>query len=49
MNAVQLSLEDASAVDGIPGAYQPIDEVMANQGDRVDGVRTLRQVVCVKG
>ncbi|MEO5677202.1 MAG: RtcB family protein [Usitatibacter sp.] len=41
--------KDAGVVDEIPGAYKPIDEVMANQADLVDVVHTLRQVVCVKG
>jgi tRNA-splicing ligase RtcB (3'-phosphate/5'-hydroxy nucleic acid ligase) len=41
--------KDASVVDEIPGAYKPIDEVMAHQSDLVDVVHTLRQVVCVKG
>ena len=41
--------KDAGVVDEIPGAYKPIDEVMANQSDLVDVVHTLRQVVCVKG
>ena len=41
--------KDEGVVDEIPGAYKPIDEVMANQSDLVDVVHTLRQVVCVKG
>ena len=41
--------KDAGVIDEIPGAYKPIDEVMANQSDLVDVVHTLRQVVCVKG
>ncbi|MGE5096268.1 MAG: RtcB family protein [Betaproteobacteria bacterium] len=41
--------KDASVIDEIPGAYKPIDEVMANQSDLVEVVHTLRQVVCVKG
>jgi len=41
--------KDEGVVDEIPGAYKPIDEVMANQNDLVDIVHTLRQVVCVKG
>jgi tRNA-splicing ligase RtcB len=41
--------KDAGVVDEIPGAYKPIDEVMAHQSDLVDVVHTLRQVVCVKG
>jgi len=41
--------KDEGVVDEIPGAYKPIDEVMANQSDLVDVVHTLKQVVCVKG
>jgi tRNA-splicing ligase RtcB len=41
--------KDEGVVDEIPGAYKPIDQVMANQSDLVDVVHTLRQVVCVKG
>jgi tRNA-splicing ligase RtcB len=41
--------KDSGVIDEIPGAYKPIDEVMANQADLVDVVHTLRQVVCVKG
>ena len=41
--------KDEGVIDEIPGAYKPIDEVMANQSDLVDVVHTLRQVVCVKG
>jgi tRNA-splicing ligase RtcB len=41
--------KDAGVVDEIPGAYKPIDAVMALQSDLVDVVHTLRQVVCVKG
>jgi tRNA-splicing ligase RtcB len=41
--------KDEGVIDEIPGAYKPIDEVMANQSDLVDIVHTLRQVVCVKG
>jgi tRNA-splicing ligase RtcB (3'-phosphate/5'-hydroxy nucleic acid ligase) len=41
--------KDSGVIDEIPGAYKPIDEVMANQSDLVDVVHTLRQVVCVKG
>lgn len=36
-------------LDEIPAAYKPIDQVMANQSDRVEVVATLKQVVCVKG
>ena len=41
--------KDAGVVDEIPGAYKPIEDVMANQSDLVEVVHTLRQVVCVKG
>ncbi len=41
--------KDAEVIDETPGAYKPIDAVMAAQKDLVDVVYTLRQVVCVKG
>jgi tRNA-splicing ligase RtcB (3'-phosphate/5'-hydroxy nucleic acid ligase) len=41
--------KDSGVVDEIPGAYKPIDEVMANQRDLVEVVHTLKQVLCVKG
>ncbi len=41
--------KDADVIDETPAAYKPIDAVMAAQGDLVDIVHTLRQVVCVKG
>jgi tRNA-splicing ligase RtcB len=41
--------KDKGVIDEIPGAYKPIDEVMANQADLVDVVHTLKQVICVKG
>jgi tRNA-splicing ligase RtcB len=41
--------KDSGVIDEIPGAYKPIDEVMANQTDLVEVVHTLKQVVCVKG
>ena len=41
--------KDPGVLDEIPGAYKPIDEVMANQQDLVEIVATLKQVVCVKG
>jgi tRNA-splicing ligase RtcB len=41
--------KDSGVIDEIPGAYKPIDEVMANQADLVEVVHTLKQVVCVKG
>jgi tRNA-splicing ligase RtcB (3'-phosphate/5'-hydroxy nucleic acid ligase) len=41
--------KDRGVVDEIPGAYKPIDEVMANQTDLVETLHTLKQVICVKG
>jgi tRNA-splicing ligase RtcB len=41
--------KDKGVIDEIPGAYKPIDEVMANQSDLVEVVHTLKQVMCVKG
>jgi len=41
--------KDAEVIDETPGAYKPIDAVMRAQGDLVEVVHTLRQVVCVKG
>jgi tRNA-splicing ligase RtcB len=41
--------KDKGVVDEIPGAYKDIDAVMANQSDLTEAVRTLKQVVCVKG
>jgi tRNA-splicing ligase RtcB len=41
--------KDSGVIDEIPGAYKDIEEVMANQGDLVEVVHTLKQVVCVKG
>lgn len=41
--------KDAGVLDEIPGAYKPIEQVMANQNDLVEIVATLKQVVCVKG
>ena len=41
--------KDADVLDETPGAYKPIDAVMAAQKDLVEVVHTLRQVVCVKG
>lgn len=41
--------KDGGVIDEIPGAYKDIDEVMANQGDLVEVVHTLKQVLCVKG
>jgi tRNA-splicing ligase RtcB len=41
--------KDGGVIDEIPAAYKDIDEVMARQSDLVEIVRTLKQVVCVKG
>ena len=41
--------KDADVIDEIPMAYKDIDAVMAAQGDLVEVVYTLKQVVCVKG
>jgi tRNA-splicing ligase RtcB len=41
--------KDIDVLDETPGAYKPIDAVMAAQADLVDIAHTLRQVVCVKG
>lgn len=41
--------KDPRVLDEIPGAYKPIDEVMAQQSDLVEVVATLKQVICVKG
>jgi tRNA-splicing ligase RtcB len=41
--------KDVDVIDETPGAYKPIDAVMAAQADLVEVVHTLRQVVCVKG
>jgi len=41
--------KDAAVIDETPGAYKPIEAVMAAQADLVEIVHTLRQVVCVKG
>jgi tRNA-splicing ligase RtcB (3'-phosphate/5'-hydroxy nucleic acid ligase) len=41
--------KDEGIIDEIPGAYKPIEQVMANQADLVEVVATLKQVLCVKG
>lgn len=41
--------KDEGVIDEIPMAYKDIDAVMEAQKDLVEVVRTLRQVVCVKG
>ena len=39
----------AGVLDETPGAYKDIDAVMAAQADLIRPIRTLKQVVCVKG
>ena len=41
--------KDKDVIDETPGAYKPIEAVMAAQSDLVEIVHTLRQVICVKG
>jgi tRNA-splicing ligase RtcB (3'-phosphate/5'-hydroxy nucleic acid ligase) len=41
--------KDLGVIDEIPGAYKPIEQVMAAQTDLVEIVAELRQLVCVKG
>ncbi len=41
--------KDAAVIDETPGAYKPIEAVMAAQSDLVDIVHTLQHVICVKG
>jgi tRNA-splicing ligase RtcB len=41
--------KDADVIDEIPMAYKDIDAVMAAQGDLVEVVYVLKQLVCVKG
>jgi len=41
--------QDVDVIDETPGAYKDIDMVMKAQGDLVDIVHTLKQIVCVKG
>ena len=41
--------KDSKIIDEIPGAYKPIEQVMANQSDLVEVVATIKQVICVKG
>lgn len=41
--------KDKDVLDEIPGAYKPIEEVMANQADLVKIVTELKQVLCIKG
>ena len=41
--------KDRAVLDEIPGAYKDIDQVMKYQGDLVEIVAELKQVMCVKG
>ncbi|XP_074621118.1 RNA-splicing ligase RtcB-like isoform X3 [Acropora palmata] len=41
--------KDVGVIDETPMAYKDIDDVMAAQGDLVDVVHRLKQVLCVKG
>jgi tRNA-splicing ligase RtcB len=41
--------KDVGVIDEIPGAYKPIEQVMAAQTDLVQIAAELRQLVCVKG
>lgn len=41
--------KDGGVVDEIPGAYKPIDEVMAAQVDLVKPLYELKQLICIKG
>ena len=41
--------QDPGVLDETPGAYKPIEAVMAAQADLVEIAHTLKQVFCVKG
>lgn len=41
--------KELGVLDEHPGAYKPIDQVMAQQADLVEIVAELKQVLCVKG
>ena len=41
--------KDTGVLDEIPGAYKPIEQVMAAQTDLVEIAAELRQLICVKG
>jgi len=41
--------KDEGVIDETPGAYKPIEAVMAAQQDLVEVIHTLKQVICVKG
>jgi tRNA-splicing ligase RtcB len=47
---VGIEYRDTDAfIDEIPGAYKPIDQIMADAADLVEVRHTLRQIVNVKG
>jgi tRNA-splicing ligase RtcB len=41
--------KDSDVIDETPGAYKPLDQVMAAQTDLVEVVHTLNALICVKG
>ncbi|ELT90706.1 hypothetical protein CAPTEDRAFT_136214, partial [Capitella teleta] len=41
--------KDKGVLDEIPGAYKNIDKVMSFQGDLVEVVHTLKQIINIKG
>ena len=41
--------KDASVLDETPGAYKPIERVMAAQDELIEVVHQLRALICVKG
>lgn len=41
--------KDEEVLDETPGAYKPVEAVIAAQADLIDIVHTLRAVLCVKG
>lgn len=41
--------KDEGVLDETPAAYKDIERVMEAQGDLVEVVHTLKQVLCVKG
>jgi len=41
--------KDKGVIDETPGAYKPIEAVIAAQSDLVEVVHELKQVLCVKG
>jgi tRNA-splicing ligase RtcB len=48
MEGIEWGRSDAF-LDEIPGAYKPIDQIMADAADLVQIKHSLRQVVNVKG